>query len=320
MARSPAPRSSTGVAAPAENGNGAFLSEVRSLLAGLPPAEKRVGHVAVSDPAGTAAMTISQLARLCDTSETTIVRFCRAIGLRGYPELRIALASAAGRAAQNGTAPSVGGDIGPGDTLAQIVQKIGYTDSHAVEDTVRQLDRAALQRVIDAITDSTAIDLYGIGASALVAMDLEQKFHRIGYRVHAWPDPHAALTSAALLHAGTVAIGFSHTGETMHTVAALRQARQSGATTVAITNSPRSSIAGAADLLLTTATGETTFRSGAMASRIAALTVVDCVFVGVAQRRYAETLQALERTRVAVETVYRRRGTASLKSRPRSRG
>ena len=29
------------------------------------------------------------------TSETTVLRFCRAIGLAGYPELRIALARAA---------------------------------------------------------------------------------------------------------------------------------------------------------------------------------------------------------------------------------
>ena len=39
--------------------------------------------------------------------------------------------------------------------------------------------------------------------------------------------------------------------------------------------------------MLTTAARETTFRSGAMASRLAQLTVVDCVFVGVAQRTYA---------------------------------
>ena len=52
--------------------------------------------------------------------------------------------------------------------------------------------------------------------------------------------------------------------------------------------------------MLTTAARETTFRSGAMASRIAALTVVDCLFVAVAQRSYQQTLRALERTYTAV--------------------
>ena len=52
--------------------------------------------------------------------------------------------------------------------------------------------------------------------------------------------------------------------------------------------------------MLTTAARETTFRSGAMSSRIAALTVVDCLFVAVAQRNYKQTLRALERTYAAV--------------------
>ncbi|WP_399171336.1 SIS domain-containing protein [Streptomyces sp. TLI_171] len=53
-----------------------------------------------------------------------------------------------------------------------------------------------------------------MGASGLVALDLQQKLHRIGRRVNAWVDPHIALTSAALLRGGDVAIGVSHTGDT----------------------------------------------------------------------------------------------------------
>ena len=52
--------------------------------------------------------------------------------------------------------------------------------------------------------------------------------------------------------------------------------------------------------MLTTAARETTFRSGAMASRIAQLTVVDCLFIGVAQRHLADSMRALDETRDAV--------------------
>ena len=78
-------------------------------------------------------------------------------------------------------------------------------------------------------------------------------------------------------------------------------AEASGATTIAITNVRDSPITEHARLVLTTASRETTFRSGAMASRIAQLAVVDCLFVGVAQRSWDRTLRALERTFVAVQ-------------------
>src|SRR5206468_1482606 len=109
-----------------------------------------------------------------------------------------------------------------------------------------------------------------------------------------------ALTSAALLGEGDVAIAISHTGATVDTIEPLAEARRHGALTVALTNFPRSPIVAAADLVLTTAARETTFRSGAMSSRIAQLMVVDCLFVGVAQRSYAQTREALERTYEAV--------------------
>jgi DNA-binding MurR/RpiR family transcriptional regulator len=77
---------------------------------------------------------------------------------------------------------------------------------------------------------------------------------------------------------------------------------------VALTNFPRSPLGRSAELVLTTAARETTFRSGAMSSRLAQLTVIDCVFVGVAQRTYPETRRALDVTYRAVRG--RRTGTA----------
>jgi DNA-binding MurR/RpiR family transcriptional regulator len=139
-----------------------------------------------------------------------------------------------------------------------------------------------------------------VGASGFVALDLQQKLHRIGLTCFAWSDTHTALTSAAVLEPGDVALGISHTGSTADTVEALRVAHDRGAVTVALTNFPRSSIVEVADHVLTTAARETTFRSGAMASRIAQLTVVDCLFIGIAQRHYDSARTALESTYDAV--------------------
>ena len=109
-----------------------------------------------------------------------------------------------------------------------------------------------------------------------------------------------ALTSAALLDERDVAFAISHTGTTADTLEAFTEAGRHGARTVALTNFPKSPIARVADLVLTTAARETTFRSGATASRLAQLTVIDCVFVGVAQRTYQETRTALDVTYTAV--------------------
>jgi DNA-binding MurR/RpiR family transcriptional regulator len=281
---------------------GGLIVHISGLLPSLSPAEQRVARLVVSDPAAAARRTITDLATAAETSEATVIRFCRSVGMDGYPQLRIRLAAEAARRVEPPDARVVGGDIPPGADLAQIIATIAFNDARAVEETAEQLDPAVCEQVVEAIAGAGRIDIYGAGASGFVASDFQQKLHRIGRVAFYFPDVHTALTSAALLGRGDVAIGISHTGTTSDVIEVLEQARTRGASTVALTNFPRSPITEVADFVLTTAARETTYRSGATASRLAQLTVVDCLFVGVAARNRSRARKALEATAEAVQS------------------
>jgi DNA-binding MurR/RpiR family transcriptional regulator len=289
-----------------------ILVTIRSLLPNLAPVERRVAQAVLDDPQGVAWRSISELARTCGTSATSVVRFCRAIGLRGYPDLRLALAGAVARDDVT-SVTTAAHDIAPDDDAATITKKIAYADARAVTDTANHLDIATLVQVTEALAKAGRIDIYGVGASGFVALDLQMKLQRIGRPAFAWPDPHMAISSASLRGAGDVAIGLSHTGTTVDTIDVLREARSHGAFTVAVTNVPWSPITEVADLVLLTAARETAFRTGAMTSRIAQLTVVDCLFVTLAQQDLPGTRLALERTFTAAQAkrVRRNRRQAS---------
>lgn len=276
------------------------LVTMRARLPQLAPSERRVAEVALDDPVGSSARTIDELAAVAKTSQATVVRFAQAMGFAGYPALRLALAAAAAAEHVNSERIVPGGDISADDDLATVIAKIGYTDSHAVQETAEHLDKAVLRKVVDRVVAARRVDIYGVGASSIIALDLQMKLHRIGRVSFAWIDHHVAVPSAALLTKRDLAIAISHSGATQDTIDALSEAHSHGATTVALTNFPESPITEVADLVLTTAARETRFRSGAIASRIAALTVVDCLFVAVAQRNFPETQRALERTYNAV--------------------
>ena len=117
-----------------------------------------------------------------------------------------------------------------------------------------------------------------------------------------WP-PHEAVAATVLHAAPTVAIGFSHAGSTIETVRFLETARAHGAGTIAVTSAKGSPLARAADHALFTEVRESSFRAGAMVSRIAQLALVDCLFIGVAKRRFAETVDALQRTHDAMHAL-----------------
>lgn len=280
---------------------GTILVEVRGLLPSLRPAERRIGEALLTDPEGFATRSIAEIADLASTSTTTVVRFTRRVGYERFKDLRHDLTEQNLR--ERMTADGAGAlptDISPDDGMDEIVAKIARNESMSIADTAQVIDVASLERAVTAIDRADRVDLYGVGASAIVAVDLQRKLARIGRVALEWPESHAAWTAAAVLGPTSVAIAISHSGATTDTVEFLRIAGASGAVAIAITNHEHSPLARAADIVLRTAARETPFRSGALGSRIAQLMVVDCLFTGVAQARYEQSVAALRRTRDAI--------------------
>jgi DNA-binding MurR/RpiR family transcriptional regulator len=278
----------------------AVLVRIRGALPGLQPAEQRVATTVLDDPAAAAGLSVQALAAQAGTSTATVLRFCRAVGAEGYPQLRLALAgAAAAEAALEPERPA--GDIDAADSLDQVIAKIVHNEARALAETGAQLDRFALRTAVDAISGARRVDVVGIGASGLVALDLQQKLHRIGLMAFGWTDAHAALTAVALTGPSDVLVAISHSGTTTDVLEPVALAAARGATTVGLTNFGGSPLAAAAGVVLTTAARELPLRSAATASRIAQLAVVDCLFVGVAQRSYEAAGALLRGTYDAVQ-------------------
>lgn len=275
---------------------------LRQALPGLRRSEQRIAQVALAEPAAVAGLSITELAERCATSTATVARFCRTVGFDGYRSFCLALARAAvdesGRRYQFGVSE---GDIDPADSTRDVVRKLAFQEARAVEETAQMLDLDEVDRVVSAIIDAPNIDAYGSASSGLAAQDLGQKLRRIGYFANAWTDAHLALTSAAVLRPGSVAIAFSHSGETEEALSAIETAQRAGAFTVAVTNFPASPLAQLSNSVLATASRETRFRYGAMSSRMAQLMIVDIIFMGVAQRRPEVVTESLAATLAAVE-------------------
>jgi DNA-binding MurR/RpiR family transcriptional regulator len=272
---------------------------IHGLLPALSPAQRQVADEVLRDPAAAASSTIGELAARCGTSLPSVTRFCLALGLSGYAELRLALAAESGRTSASWEL-GTGGEVAADDSLGDVLRTLLLADTRALEDTVSELDLSALGQAVRAVSDARRIDLYAVGGSATVAEDLRLRLHRIGRGANSWSDIHNALTSAALLGAGDVAIGLSHSGETVEVLEPLARAKSQGARTVAITNYPRSPLARAADLVLVTAARDVTFRSGGLAGRHAQMIVLDALYIGVAQRDFSLAEQAFDVTAEAV--------------------
>lgn len=272
----------------------------------MSPSLAGIARVVARTPSIVVDSTITELAATCGTSVASVIRFCRAIGVDGYAALRMAVAAELGReSAQFGASASFGSEISAADSLREATAKIAALELLAIEETIASLDYDALAGAVDAVDAADRIVLFGVGASRLAAGDLGQKLLRIGRLAVVATDSHEAATVAALGSPASVAIGLSHSGTTRETVSFLRTAHAAGSATVAVTGSTSSPVADAADHVLLTRAREPRLRAGAMVSRMAQLAVVDCLFVGIGQRRHDAAVDALQRTAEATSTLNR---------------
>lgn len=276
------------------------IGRLRMELATLPDALQRVGESILEDPADAAQTSIVDLAERSGTSTATVTRFCRVFGFSGYAALRVAIATESGRAEQARWETDIDREIQPGDSLERVLGVIAGADSRAIQETAANLDLAQVARVADAIATAGRVELFGFGSSGTAGRELAFRLERI--RIPCWfrPDPHTALTNAALLGPGDVAIGLSHSGRTREVIEVLAEAGDRGALTVAVTSFARSPLAETADVVLTTAVHETTFRLAALSALHSQLVALDLIYVAVAQRTYDRTTEAFEVTARAV--------------------
>lgn len=285
-----------------------LVADLRSLAPSLRPSERRVADAIIQNPVSVLDLTITQLALLCQTSVASVARFAHNAGFSGYSDFRLELASSIGR--EEVTLDRFGvsdSNISADDSLDEVLAKLAFHEGKAIQATAEGIDRAALEAVAAAITTAPRVEMFGVASSGLAASDLQHKLHRIGMVAYAWSDVHLALTSAALLTPGCVAVGFSHTGLTVETADMLAVARAAGAITVLVTNTPASPIAQEVDYVLATSASETQYRAGAMAGRIAQLAIIDFLFVRIMQGRTAPSLQSTYEAIQAHRLSYQRR-------------
>ena len=239
-------------------------------MASLTPALVRVARYASDNPDKVIYHTVTELAEASGASEASVIRFCRDLGYSGFQEFKLALAvDLASKPQERPTAPA----DSPRSDL-ELVVRHALT---AVSDTGELLDEADITTAARRLLAASRVDLYGSGASGIVAQYFEYKLIRLGVDAHAHQDPHLAAMSASRLGRKDVAIGISSSGSIVDTVHSLNTAATAGAFTIAVTNRPKSPLTKHADLVLLSASPESPLTGGAIPSKISQLVVLEAL-------------------------------------------
>lgn len=277
------------------------LNRIETYQSQMPGTMSKIAAVLIDDPKAPLTLSITELAERAGTSAASVTRFCRMIGYGGYSQLRVGIAEDVGRGgAKAAWIGNIGRSFGPDDPPEDIRNSLLNTHVASLQTTAGLLDINTAIRVAQRIVKARQLDVYGVGGSALTALETEARLYRIGINVHTWAEVHNGLTSAAILDENCVAIGISNTGRTDETIQMLTVAKASGAYTVAITGNPDSPLARIANDVMVAASPNSYLQPADLSARHCQLFVVDLLYLLVAQSDFDRTTRLLAASGAAV--------------------
>lgn len=271
-----------------------LLKKTTAIIGELNPSEAKVARYVLSSPDKVVRQSIAYLAQTAAVSEPTVMRFCRSLGCKGYQDFKLKLAVSLA-----GNTPYVHTSITQDDTTAQMAAKICQYSSNSLRVLSESLDMDSVGKAIQILNNAGRIEIYGSGASGIVALDAQHKLFRTQVPTVAYRDSHLQMMSASSLDEKCVALVFSYTGRSLNIIEAAKLAKERGAVVVGVTDKD-SPLAEFCDPVINNPNIEDTMLFAPMVSRICQLAIVDILATGVAMEKGLVAWEHLKKIKQSV--------------------
>lgn len=269
------------------------LRESMSTLSGT---EQEIAAYLLEHPQEIMDLSIHDLAKRTFSSSSSIVRLCHHLGFTGFKDFRKAVTFELAIRDQNQKEEQK--ELNRSDSLEEIIEKITYKNIMSLEDTKNLMDVQTLRECLWLIQKARFIYLFGMGASLCAAKDAYLKFLRLNKPCIINEDWHSQLLQARNATERDLGIVISYSGSTLEVIECMKALKENGTPIIAITRCVNSPVSELADQRLYTTANESTFRSGAMSSRMSQLNIIDIIYTALANSHYEESLEQLSKTHI----------------------
>lgn len=277
-----------------------FNTEIKSVYQNLTKTEKKVADFILATPRKVLYLSITELAEECGVGDTSVYRFCRSIGLRGYQEFKVRLSLSLNEEVSSISSVIIAdGDIK--DTAMAISEKYKTT----VTQTMNFLCEDDLISVVEQIEKAENVYFFGVGASGIIAQDAFTHFVRVTSKVRFFSDVHTQIMLSNILTEKDLVIIISHSGETEENISIAKNAKNCGACVCCMTRYADSTLSTLSDKSLIYRSFDTPTNGSAIDIRISQLYLVDLIYQIYFSRNTEKTQSAISKTNEAIiEQVY----------------
>ncbi|MDD6069832.1 MAG: MurR/RpiR family transcriptional regulator [Clostridiales bacterium] len=230
-------------------------------------------------------ISLEKLARKADVSQPTVLRMLKAAGYEGFREAKFAFVEERLQRESSETYDILGMELEKNNQIEDVPGKIIRNTIKLLEDSLQAISAKELKKAVRAIEKAEKVCIFSVENSNTTAVDLMTKLLYLGIECEFNEDYYLQSIRAGHMKASDVAIGISYTGTSRNTVDVLKQAKKSGAVTIAITNFMDTPLTKYADIVILTSNKQFLYGNDIF-SRTIHLAVVDMLYMGLIIEHY----------------------------------
>ncbi|WP_299996331.1 MurR/RpiR family transcriptional regulator [uncultured Cedecea sp.] len=279
------------------------ISKIRALVHTGKRGERAISTFIIEQGFDLSAMSATRVAQALEISDSTVIRYARMLGCKGFPDLKLQLAAAKPDSAV--VRQEIYEGIEAGDSTVQIVAKSKLLFTKKIEQSLDLIEPEVIDTCAQLLVNARRIVLVGIGSSAFIALDMNHKLIRCGLNVLFNYDYHTQLVQASLLRPGDVLLAISARGESEEVIEALSLARNNGAQTIALTRYGKNRASALAEHVIAYSYTEAHEKLGMVTPQILQMIAFDVLFFKINSLISHESMQT---AMSAVDTHQKKRG------------
>lgn len=241
--------------------------------------EKKIAEYILEDPERIKNLNTYEIAKNCDTSQASIVRFSKKLGFSGFPDFKLSLSQDIGNRKAESHVNIMHEELKSTDSFEIIGKKVATENIRAVNNTYEITDFNELEKAVQAINNARKIMLVGAGFSGIVARDFYFKLMELGKVASFENDSHMQLSYLSTMNENDILFVISHSGKTLELFNLAKVAKNKGIKIITLTSVASNPIRELGDIKLSTVEMKSDFRATALSPRISQLTVIDMIYI-----------------------------------------
>ncbi|MDT2392520.1 MurR/RpiR family transcriptional regulator [Enterococcus avium] len=249
--------------------------QIKSMYKHFSPKEQAIADYILKNPNKVSHSSISDLSAELGIADSTFFQFTKTLGFNGFKDFKMALL----KQENDLTAVTIHENVQKDDSELTMAQKVFDSNMTTLTYTKKLLKEEDLKKAVKMISESRRLYFFGVGGSEIVATDAYHKFLRSPISVGHSTDYHIQLMEASLLTDEDCALFISHSGKSKETIHMAEAVKKAGTKVIIITSQANSPLAKLGDVVFISISEEIEFRSEALASRIAQLSIIDSLYV-----------------------------------------